>query len=32
MSEKVAIIIPVHPPKKNYLIELLKNIFYMYGL
>jgi hypothetical protein len=24
MTKKVAIIIPVHPPKKNYLIELLK--------
>jgi hypothetical protein len=24
MSNKVAVIIPVHPPKKNYLIELLK--------
>ena len=24
MSNKVAVIIPVHPPKKNYLVELLK--------
>ena len=24
MSNKIAVIIPVHPPKKNYLIELLK--------
>ena len=24
MTEKVAVIIPVHPPKKNYLVELLK--------
>ena len=24
MSKKIAVIIPVHPPKKNYLIELLK--------
>jgi hypothetical protein len=24
MIKKVAIIIPVHPPKKNYLVELLK--------